>query len=305
VSDKTRIEWADASWNPVRGCSRVSEGCRNCYAEAQAARFGHKLHDHVVAENTPNGPRWVRGAVGLVQAKLHLPLAWKEPRRVFVNSMSDLFHEALLDHEIASVFRVMATAHQHQFLVLTKRPQRMMQFCRTKLQQYLEPGSYVIAGAGDQPGIFVPNVWLGTSTEDQLTADERIPYLLSTPAAIRFVSVEPMIGPVTLRPRPRGERSIPRHTTCLLCGEGPAAAHVHEGGYRSRGLDWVIVGGESGSRRRALDLEWLHAIVRECEISDVPIFVKQDSALQPGTKGRIPDEIWALKQFPALAGAPA
>lgn len=293
MSDKTRIEWADASWNPIRGCSRVSKGCTNCYAEAQAARWGHKLHGAPVAISTGSGPRWVPGAVGLVKEKLHLPFAWKEPRRVFVNSMSDLFHEALLDHEIAQVFRVMATAHQHQFLVLTKRPHRMMEFCRHKLEHCLEPGSFLTAGAGDEPGIFLPNVWLGTSTEDQPTLDERVRYLLSTPAAIRFLSLEPLIGPVTLHPRPRGDRTL-----CLICGEGPTARHDHEGGYRNRGLDWAIVGGESGPRRRALDLEWLYTIVRECELAGVPLFVKQDSALQPGTRGRIPEEIWKLKQYP-------
>lgn len=290
MSDKTRIEWAEATWNPVRGCSRVSEGCRNCYAEAQAARFGHKLHGHVVAENTPSGPRWVPGAVGLVKEKLLLPLRWKEPRRIFVNSMSDLFHEALLDDEIMDVFKVMAEAHWHQFLVLTKRPQRMMKFCLDHAILNHHPMGW--------HRFELPNVWLGTSVEDQKTADERIPFLLSTPAAIRFLSVEPLIGPVTLRARPRGDRTL-----CLICGAGPDAAHDHRGGYQNRGIDWVIVGGESGRCRRPLDLEWLYTLVGECALADVPLFVKQDSALQPGTKGRIPDEIWKLKQFPVLPEA--
>ena len=212
------IAWTDESWNPVRGCSRVSEGCRNCYAETMAARFSGVGQPYEgLAKMTPSGPRWT-GEVRLVSEHLADPLRWKRPRRVFVNSMSDLFHEKLPDEVIAAVFGIMSAASEHTFQVLTKRAARMVEwfkwaaseaarrahidaahFC-TKLaaEELRESGETKIRGiqAGRWP---LPNVWIGVSVEDQATADERIPLLLQCPAAVRWVSYEPALGPVDFR----------------------------------------------------------------------------------------------------------
>ena len=223
MSDKTSIEWTTgpdgspgATWNPVRGCSRVSEGCRNCYAERVAARFskpGQPFHGFakVVAPrdylDRVGGRRdgWT-GRVELVPDKLDEPLRWRKPRRIFVNSMSDLFHESLSDDAIERVFGVMALAQHHTFLVLTKRADRMLDWCRKFMQLRAHLIDTDERSFGDKrweygvefPGVPLPNVWLGVSVEDQETADERIPLLLETPAAVRFVSCEPLLGPLGL-----------------------------------------------------------------------------------------------------------
>ena len=215
----TSIEWTDCTWNPVRGCSRVSEGCRNCYAERTAARFSggdigddseDRLHGAFegFAIMKSDGPHWT-GKVELIESKLEEPLHWKKPRRVFVNSMSDLFHESLPDDAILEVFRVMQDCPQHIFQVLTKRPENMRRFMAEWEGESIWEGP-------------VQNVWLGVSVEDQKTADERIPLLLQTPAAVRFVSYEPALGPVCL-------------LNYLLYGPWSA---VNVKPPTSRGLDW-------------------------------------------------------------------
>jgi protein gp37 len=222
--DRTKIEWSDATWNPVRGCSRVSEGCRFCYAEAVAARFsGPGMPYEGLARMSSRGPRWT-GAVRTVPERLVDPLRWRRPRRVFVNSMSDLFHEALSDAQIDEVFAVMALASSHQFQVLTKRPARMRAYLSAldvaervaRAAMLIRPrrredddrvldeiSTNVLWGArlggGFEARGFhrwpLPQVWVGVSVENQATADERIPLLLETPAAVRFLSVEPLLGP--------------------------------------------------------------------------------------------------------------
>lgn len=196
----TTIQWTDKVWNPVRGCSRVSRGCEHCYAERIAARFsgpGQPFYgfatDRSIIPGSPRGGvagRWT-GDVELVPEKLEEPLHWKKPRRVFVDSMSDLFHEKLSNEDISRVFDVMNRASQHTFQVLTKRPARMFAWADGGLS------------AGAWPALNIrpsPNVWLGVSVEDQKTADKRIPLLLQTPAALRFVSYEPALGPVDFDP---------------------------------------------------------------------------------------------------------
>jgi protein gp37 len=218
----SNIEWTDRTWNPTRGCTRVSEGCRNCYAERQAIRQSGPGggYEGLVASHE-GGPRWT-GKVRFVAEKLAEPLRWKKPARVFVNSMSDLFHEGLSNEEIAAVFAVMALAPQHTFQVLTKRPARVLAWFAWASSRpahdgvgqggTLHPfqvladasGGLVTVGAlyaqrGGGPAPWpLPNVWLGVSVENQKAADERIPLLLQTPAAVRFLSVEPMLGPVDL-----------------------------------------------------------------------------------------------------------
>lgn len=261
MSTKSNIGWTDATWNPVTGCSKVSAGCRNCYAEALTERFGRQKFSDVV----------------LHPERLEQPLHWRKPSRVFVNSMSDLFHEQVLDEFLDQVFAVMALAHEHTFQVLTKRPERM----RAYLSDYednlcrwadaLPPG--YPCGAADIEGAAypLPNVWLGVSVENQETADERIPILLQTPTAVRFLSVEPLLEPINL------------------------SAWID---WPDRSIAWVIIGGESGPQRRECNVEWIRDLVWQCRCAAVRVFVKQDSALRPGQQGRIPNEYWQVKEFP-------
>lgn len=306
----SKIEWCDKVWNPVRGCSRVSEGCRNCYAERVAARFsdpGKPFDGYAYRTRVRVGEaRWT-GKVALVPEKLAEPLSWRKPSRVFVNSMSDLFHERLPDAAIDQVFAVMAQSPRHTFQVLTKRAEHLRAYCaslaaldrrarglRFVRSMYADhPARAVVLGAldrGEQQtgGVDwpLPNVWLGVSVEDQKNADERIPSLLQTPAAVRFVSYEPALGPVDLEASlsvydKHGEPSGPR------CNPDGSSA-----------LGWVIVGGESGPGRRPVELAWLEAIDEQTREAGVPLFVKQDGAPRPGTQGRIPDRLWARKEFP-------
>ncbi len=241
---KTNIEWCDAVWNPVRGCSRVSPGCVNCYAERQALRFSRDPVDAFYGfVKISNGhPQWT-GRIELVESKLTEPLRWKQPKRIFVNSMSDLFHEALPDSDIFKVFVVMGASQRHTFQILTKRPRRMLELISEgKCEGF--------------PGWPLPNVWLGVSVENQATADERIPLLLQTPAAVRFVSYEPALGPVDFSEYLNVDR-------CPGC----------------RGIDWIIVGGESGPGARPFDIAWARNTVAQCKAAGVACFVKQLGAL--------------------------
>ena len=297
----TTIEWTDRTWNPIRGCSRVSEGCRNCYAERVAARFvkpGQPFHGFakVVAPRDQldrvGGRRngWT-GRVELVPSKLADPLRWRKPRRIFVNSMSDLFHESLPDEAIDSVFFAMAMAPQHQYQILTKRARRMREFMtkpmsveRLPLALAYMPASMrsrsIPTGPASwiQDGVWtLPNVWLGVSVEDQATADARIPLLMTTPAAVRFVSYEPALGPVDFDPFlhdsicPRAARGdagsemgpVSKSPECY-CDE-PREDHV----------DWLIVGGESGPGARPFDIGWARSTIAQCKAAGVPCFVKQ------------------------------
>ncbi len=242
------------------------------------------------AERTPAGPRWT-GRVELIQSKLNEPLRWRKPARVFVNSMSDLFHERLSDADIIAVFDVMRSSgpDSHTFQILTKRPDRMRDFCgqlrfnghgegRTWLAPSAEKqdGGYRLMGGNGATGM--PWVWLGVSVENQATADERIPLLLQTPAAVRFVSYEPALGPVDF-----SVMKMDRDVECYpltgehrrFCAEGfdhPAAEEFHAGGPK---IDWLIVGGESGPGARACDVDWIRSAVRQAKAAAVPVFVKQ------------------------------
>jgi len=272
VSGATSIEWTDVTWNPVRGCSRVSEGCRHCYAETFAAR-GLPSHrsprtGDSFATHTGAGPRWT-GKVELIPEKLDEPLNWRKPRRVFVNSMSDLFHEKLSDEAIAAVFGVMAACPQHTFQVLTKRPERMREWVFGSGEALTFDAGEKLAGdngwchAHEGEAWPLPNVHLGVSVEDQATADERIPLLLQTPAALRFVSYEPALGPIEF---PSGWLSTEGSYLCPACGES---------GCNCGAIDWLIVGGESGPGARPCDLAWIRAAVEQCRDAGVPVFVKQ------------------------------
>ena len=243
----TSIQWTDRTWNPVRGCTRVSEGCRNCYAEKVAARFSDEGSPfHLYAKRTKAGARWT-GKVELVESHLGDPLRWKKPQRVFVNSMSDLFHEGLDDEAISAVFAVMSQSPIHTFQILTKRPRRMFDwFSRTFVTDGIEEAGvtrFSWCHANTDGRWPLPNVWLGVSVEDQKTANERIPLLLKTPAAVQFVSYEPALGPVDFD------------------------------AYQK--LDWIIVGGESGPGARPFDVGWARNTIAQCKAAGVACFVKQ------------------------------
>ena len=283
MADKTAIEWTDATWNPVRGCTRVSEGCRNCYAEGVAARFsGPGQPFHGFADRDRAGSKWT-GKVALVPTMLDIPLRWKLPRRIFVNSMSDLFHEHLRDDESDQVFAVMAMAPWHIFQVLTKRPDRMRRYMTDPLMMACVVSAInKLGGAGRPVDLTFRHVWLGTSAEDQPRADERIPHLLATPAAIRFVSLEPLLGPIDLtriiypKFRQRDEND-PFMAYDALRGHmiGPDDIGLSK-------LDWVIAGGESGPGARPMQPDWARGLRDQCVAADVPFFFKQWGEWQPG-----------------------
>jgi protein gp37 len=260
----TNIEWATKVWNPTRGCSRVSPGCGTgreggCYAERQAIRHAGPggAYEGLVRIGK-HGPSWT-GKVVLVEEKLWDPVGWKKPERIFVNSMSDLFHEALRLDDIERVWNVMATVERHQYLVLTKRAENMRDFV---CDWYRRSQAKII-----------PQIWLGVSVEDQATADERIPLLLQTPAAVRFVSYEPALGPVDLRRWLTTREPITRFEA--FTPEAKAAYPEAPAALIRGGIDWCIVGGESGPRARPFDLEWARSTIRQCRGSGVACFVKQ------------------------------
>ncbi len=244
MADNSKIEWTEATWNPIRGCSVVSEGCRNCYAMSVAARFSGKGYAYEgLAYRNESGAHWT-GKVRLIEEHLQDPLRWQRPRLIFVNSMSDLFHEDIPDDWIVDIFRIMETARQHKFQILTKRPLRMLDFVSRR-------------HANNPHRCPASNVWLGVSCEDQKTADERIPLLLQTPAAVRWLSAEPLLGPIDL-PRAGLEIRIPDL-------DGPDLSN----------LNWVVAGGESGSDARPMHPHWARSLRDQCVAAGVPFFFKQ------------------------------
>ena len=261
---KTSIEWCDVTWNPVRGCSRVSEGCRNCYAERQAARFAGPGKPFEGFVHIVNGhPAWT-GKVELVEDHLEDPLHWRKPQRVFVNSMSDLFHENLSLDDVARIFAVMALCPQHTFQILTKRPERMLGYCGLAAS---DPDAYLWAWCDtfDVPIWLIPpepqsetwplrNVWLGVSVEDRENK-LRIDLLRQTPAAIRFLSIEPLLEDI-------GELDL-------------------------TGIHQVIVGGESGPRARPFDIQWARDIIAQCKAANVAVFLKQVGSAPVSVADRI------------------
>jgi protein gp37 len=336
MGTKTGISWTDSTWNPIRGCSRVSEGCRNCYAESVAYRFsGERLDGKPspfagLVQREPDGmrlPKW-NGKIKFVEEHLLDPLKWKpiltgirqgegvlrqkkhrdgtvtvtreRSRRIFVNSMSDLFHENVTDEMRDGIFAVMALSPQHTFQVLTKRPERMLAYLsdcpddRRYSKSVTNPRAWNVwceatkiqaVAKGPIPGPFgwttfddvdtvkpwpLPNVQLGVSVENQPTADERIPILLETPAAVRFVSGEPLLGSLNIRPylgiecvhEDSYSEDDTNATICRQCED-------------TQTLDWVIVGGESGPGARPMHPDWARGLRDQCKAAGVPFFFKQ------------------------------
>ena len=275
MGQSTTIAWTDATWNPLRGCTEISPGCAHCYAAAIAARFsGPGKPFEGLAYRDANGKAHWTGKIATAPDKLREPLSWRKPRMVFVNSMSDLFHEDVPEEYILSVFDVMRRCtwaggqncgriggSGHTFQVLTKRADRaadvLSRLCWDGEALNLEGRGYPHLKLTDQ-------IWIGVSVEDQQRAIERIPHLLRTPARVRFLSCEPLLGPI----------DIERATPCgYYCDE--TSGHVD---HSLRRLDWVIVGGESGPGARPCDLAWIRSIVRQCKTVGTACFVKQAGA---------------------------
>jgi protein gp37 len=231
MSDRSKIEWTDATWNPVRGCVKISPGCKHCYAETFAERF----------RGVPGHPYEQGFDPRLVEAKLGEPFGWSQQRRVFVNSMSDLFQEFVPESYVRRVFEVMATAKWHTYQVLTKRAERMARAV-SNLPKSLQR---------------LPNVWLGVSVENRKYGLPRLDHLRSTPAAVRFLSVEPLLEDL--------------------------------GAISLRRIDWVIVGGESGPGARPMAVEWVRSLRDQCEKRSVAFFFKQWGGVRKATTGRVLD----------------
>lgn len=273
---KTEIAWTDSTWNPLKGtkgrwhCTKVSEACDHCYAERMNVRFG--------------GPKYRVGADDFQfnDRTLGDPIRWRRPRKIFVCSMTDLFHEDIPDHMIDRVFGIMAACrfserHHHVFQVLTKRAKRMADYLNQNRKREWADEAVHEYGGKDPDGLFdaiqfmpmdIPeNIWVGVTVENQARAEERVPHLLEVPAAVRWMSVEPMLEPIRLAP------------------------WIHR-------LDWVVVGGESGPQARPMDLGWARGLKGQCDGSMTPFFFKQ-------TGGRGPKRNWApvppdldIREFP-------
>jgi len=267
---KTKIEWATHSWNPVTGCTPVSEGCQNCYAQRMANRLrgrcGYPADDPF--------------RVTLHPERLGEPLRWRKPSRVFVCSMGDLFHPDVQPIWLSMIFNVIRECPQHTFMVLTKRPEIALEH---------------LGNAMLQPYFGLPNLWIGVTAENQQRADERIPILLQIPAAVRFISVEPMLGPIRLQ------------RDWLMCpggaeyGHGMSLTRVHAGGCCDRHprIHWVICGSESGPNHRKTKIEWIRDLREQCISANVPFFLKQMEI--NGRMVKMPEldgKIWA--QFPEV-----
>jgi len=233
----TKIVWClnpdgtpGETWNPILGCSRVSAGCENCYAERLAGtRLVHLPQYADLTRQTEHGPRWT-GQVNFLPEKLHEPLKRRKPTGYFVCDMGDLFHEHVTDEQIAAVSAVTVACPRHWFYVLTKRAKRMREWFKAHRSWPL------------------PNVWLGVTVENQDAAEKRIPLLLETPAALRFLSIEPMLSTIDLS---------------AFIGD----SYV--------GLSWAIIGAESGPRARPCDLAWVRSVIGQCKEACIPVFVKQ------------------------------
>jgi len=340
----SKIEWTQRTWNPVVGCSKVSPGCKNCYAIRESHRLAGnpnpKVSEKFKGLTTPDGKNWARDECGEPGTKikfwtpaLDLPLRTRKPTMFFVNSLSDLFHEGLSDAEIDRVFAVMAVRRCHIFQILTKRPQRMLDyFSNCNVEARLMDAVAELLGKestpdfwGDdlailsqrEPWVPLPNVWLGVSVENQAAADERIPLLLQTPAAVRFLSCEPLLGPVEDIQKWTAEgyecwdckarfswhqdkerctecghewsTSGPVPEFCPNCDSGSSPEFVcpecdgliGQGHPDTPSIDWVIAGGESGKGARPLHPQWVRSLRDQCAAARVPFFFKQWGAWAP------------------------
>jgi len=297
---KTEIEWATDVWNPTAGCDRVSPGCDHCYAMTMAKRLKGMGQAKYQLDGDPrtSGPGFLAHEW---PDALNWPLTVAKPMRVFVNSMSDLFHDRISDEYIVRVFAVMALAPQHTFQVLTKRHARMRSLLSD--DDFEATVAQTVVGWSVEMGIDLPehlviperpswyplpNVWLGVSVENQQWADIRVPALLDTPAAVRFLSCEPLLGPVDLLGRngPGCENYGPAITHEGYQIRTDYGTGVDYGCEHQVGIDWVIVGGESGPAARPMHLDWARSLRDQCANADVPFLFKQWGGRTPKTAGR-------------------
>lgn len=293
ASTSTGISWTDTTWNPVHGCDRVSPGCSNCYALTMARRIKAMGQAGYQKDGSPatSGPGF---AVTLAPEALTQPLHWRNPRRVFVDSMGDLFHDSVPGTYIAKVWAIMALAPQHTFQILTKRHARMRSLLANPefeaqvdrvlltMPELSNPRLTRRSWPLPKAGWPLPNVWLGVSAESQQWADTRIPALLDTPAAVRFLSLEPLLGPVDLWGSLEPFRGRPKLTYWLSGRPGLDAGHTTRTGLVMHGfvtgprLDWVITGGESGPGARPAHPDWFRTIRDQCQHSGVAYHHKQN-----------------------------
>lgn len=293
----TGIQWTERVWNPTTGCDRVSPGCDHCYALTMAKRLKGMGSDKYQRDGDPktSGPGF---KLTVHPDVVNVPLKWRKPARVFVNSMSDLFHADVPTNWLADIFAVMAASRRHTYQVLTKRHARMRSLLNdpTFVAQVKDRA----AGKGLAEGDWqwpLPNVWLGVSAEDQQWADIRIPALLETPAAVRWVSAEPLLGPIDFHGPIVGASDVTgpvygqghRPKLNYWLGEGRPTFPASEPGSLLSApmtvaptLDWIVIGGESGPGARPMDPVWVRRVVWQCWESKTPLFVKQMGSVYAG-----------------------
>lgn len=286
MGQETRISWCDATWSPWRGCSKVSAGCANCYAEALSKR-----NPSVLGTWGENGTRVIAA-----EPAWRMPLRWNRQaketgKRLSVfPSLCDPFEEReQLDRVLARLLKLIHMTPQLDWLLLTKRPE-LIEYrleratnCRPTTQDE-EDGAELASQW--RIGCVMPNIWLGVSVENQEWADKRIPHLLQIPASVRFLSCEPLLGPINLAcDKCRSSWGSPDPSDWFDC-------------MGDRKIDWIIIGGESGPHHRPMEIDWLRSLVRQCRAASVSCLVKQDSHRLPGQQGCIPADLWDVKEFP-------
>lgn len=267
MADGTHISWTDATWNPVTGCDVLSPGCTNCYAMRYAGTRGKHLKSREgLTTMTKTGPVW-NGKVRFNEEWLTQPLHWRKPRMVFVVAHGDLFYDEVPSERILQIFAIMEAARQHTFQVLTKRPVRMRKFMQIAASYVRKTRIDMLGSKGGASLAWPPsNVWLGVSVEDQKHADERIPVLLDTPAARRWISAEPLLGPIDLRHI--------KETTGFTFNALSRKVGIS---FRGVGLDWVVAGAESHQNKpaRPCDPDWHRKLRDDCVAAVVPFHLKQ------------------------------
>lgn len=265
----SKIEWTERTWNPVTGCNKVSQGCKNCYAEV--------MHKRLMSIALKKYSRPFLDGAFPYEPDLMIPLRWKKPCMIFVNSMSDLFHENVPFIFIRKVFEVMAKCQHHTFQILTKRPYQMQKFF-----QWVHP-----VHGDNSPGFPLPNVWIGVSVEDQQTANERIKILQQIPAAVRFLSCEPVLEPIDINEAYNSYRQFGP-----ICSSCTGSGHYHDNfntpcpdckqtGINDEAIHWVIAGGESGHNARPMHPDWIRSLRDQCKAAAVPFFFKQWGEYMP------------------------
>ena len=329
MGDNTAISWADATINTNFGCTRVSAGCQNCYAEQVVAGLARKMAavNPKAAEFyggltkiTSGGPRWT-SVVKLHEEHLLQPLRWREGRRIFVNSLSDTFHESLSFEQIARVFAMAAAAPQHTFMYLTKRPERMAAFFKAvSLADVVDVARTFVSFRSFQSKVAtydhllsiksntwpLPSVWLGTSVESQEVADERISHLVQAPAAIRFISAEPLLTALDISSHLLDGNLLSCPEVDMV-GEVDACAGCPSGGPECAGewerpINWVICGAESGPNHRPMEMRWALDLRDQCKTAGVAFFFKQDSSSKAGQRPYLVESDGShttIQEFPA------